>query len=415
MKILVSSGLGRLHFNKIASLLKKYTSNNVTFITGSIPNRLIAKSIFYLLGRFIYGYKPSVERIADRIPDGFSKKKVISLHFPDLVLFILLFFNKFNLCSIDRAYSVSYYIFGLISSLYVKNFDLLYIRAGAGSKVIDRAKKLNKIVIVDYSSAHPNDIFNSLKKSNSKSALNTFNQRKNLWKMAIEDVLKSDFVVVNSSYVKQSLIRNGVPDNKIYINNMPINFKSLPKKNRYDFFDKINIAYSGRFISWKGCDVLLDVVNELSKTYQNINLNIFGAIDPGYYKNKTFNNLKKKNFITEYGVISQEKLFERLVDMDIYVFLSYSEGSAQSVKEAMSIGLPVICSKDSGAPIFHNKNGIICDVNTKACCDAVSYLINSSYDRSRIGVSARNEIENNHNNHNFIQSFENMLNPKNEN
>ena len=26
------------------------------------------------------------------------------------------------------------------------------------------------------------------------------------------------------------------------------------------------------------------------------NLNIFGAIDPGYYKNKTFNNLKKKKF-----------------------------------------------------------------------------------------------------------------------
>ena len=414
MKILVSSGLGRLHFNKIASLLKKYTKNNVTFITGSIPNRLIVKIIFTLLGKFIYGYKPSVERIANRIPDGFSRKEVTSLHVPDLVLFILLFFNKLNLCSIDRAYSISYYIFGLISSFYIKNFDLLYLRAGAGSKIIDRAKKLNKIVIVDYSSAHPNDIFNSLIKSNSKSALNTFKQRKNLWKMAIKDVLKSDFIVVNSSYVKQSLIRNGIAEDKIYVNNMPINFKLLPKK-KYNFSNKINIAYSGRFISWKGCDILLDVIDELSKTYQNINLNIFGAIDPGYYKNKTFNNLKKKNFITEYGVISQEKLFEKLVDMDIYVFLSYSEGSAQSVKEAMSIGLPVICSKDSGAPIVHNKNGIICDVDIKACCEAVSYLINNSHDRSRIGIAARNEIKNNHSNHNFIQSFENMLSLKNEN
>ena len=46
MKILVSSGLGRLHLDKVASLLKINTNFNVTFITGAIPNKLIA-SIFF--------------------------------------------------------------------------------------------------------------------------------------------------------------------------------------------------------------------------------------------------------------------------------------------------------------------------------------------------------------------------------
>ena len=181
MKILVSSGLGRLYFNKIASLLKKYKNNNVIFVTGSIPNRFLVKILFYSIGKFVYGNRPSIDNISKRIPEGFTKKEVISLHIPDLILLILLFLSKFKLCNDDKAYSISYYIFGLISSFYVKNFDVLYVRAGAGSKVIDYAKKLNKIVIVEYSSAHPNDILNSLKKSKSISALKTFYQRKRLW------------------------------------------------------------------------------------------------------------------------------------------------------------------------------------------------------------------------------------------
>jgi len=415
MKILVSSGLGRLYFNKIASLLKKYTNNNVTFITGSIPNRFLVKILFNSIGKFVYGNRPSIENISKRIPEGFKKKEVVSLHIPDLILLILLFLSKLKLCNVDKAYSISYYIFGLISSFYIKNFDLLYIRAGAGSKVIDYCKMLNKTVIVEYSSAHPNDILNSLKKSKSISALKTFNQRKRLWSMAIEDVLKSDYVVVNSSYVKDSLVRNGILENKIFINNMPINLESLPNKKNYNFSDKINIVYSGRFISWKGCDILLNTIDELSKIYSNIKLNIFGSIEPEYYKNNLFKNLKNKNFIIEHGIVSQEILFKKLIEMDIYVFLSYSEGSAQSVKEAMAVGLPVICSKDSGAPIIHNKNGIICDVDAKACSEAISNLIKSGDDRVRLGVSASEEIKNNHNNKSFIKVFEKIMSHKYEN
>lgn len=415
MKILVSSGLGRLYFNKIASLLKKYTNNNVTFITGSIPNRFLVKILFYSIGKFVYGNRPSIENISQRIPEGFKKKEVVSLHIPDLILFILLFLSKLKLCNDDRAYSISYYIFGLISSFYVKNFDVLYVRAGAGSKVIDYAKKLNKTVIVEYSSAHPNDILNSLKKSKSISALKTFYQRKRLWNMAIDDVLKSDYVIVNSSYVKDSLVRNGILEKKIFINNMPINLELLPNKKNYNLSDKINIVYSGRFISWKGCDILLNTIDELSKIYSNIKLNIFGSIEPGYYKNNVFKTLKKKNYIIEHGIVSQEKLFKKLIDMDIYVFLSYSEGSAQSVKEAMAVGLPVICSKDSGAPIIHNENGIICDVDVKACSEAISNLIESSNDRSRLGIAASEEIQNNHNNRSFLKVFENIMSCKYEN
>ena len=60
--------------------------------------------------------------------------------------------------------------------------------------------------------------------------------------------------------------------------------------------------------------------------------------------------------------------------MDIYTFLSHSEGSAQSVKEAMAIGLPVICTEASGAPIQNNVNGIICKNDLKSSGYPAGYL-----------------------------------------
>ena len=127
------------------------------------------------------------------------------------MLFIGLVLNKLHLVSVNRVYSTAYFLFGFLSSFRIKQFDAIYIRAGAGSRVIKRAKKLGKQVIVDYSSAHPNDIYNSLVQSKSKNALDMFQRRKNLWKMAINDVIESDIVVVNSLYVMNSLIKNGIP------------------------------------------------------------------------------------------------------------------------------------------------------------------------------------------------------------
>jgi len=410
MKILVSSGLGRLHLDKVASLLKINTNFNVTFITGAIPNKLIASIFFSIFGKLIYGRKDIAKRINLRIPKGFKREEVISLYIPDIVLFIGLVLNKLHLVSINRVYSTAYFLFGFLSSFRIKQFDVIYIRAGAGSRVIKRAKKLGKHVIVDYSSAHPNDIHNSLVQSKSKNALIAFQQRKNLWKMAINDVIESDIVVVNSQYVMNSLIKNGIPKEKIFLNHLPVDVEKIPCKVLYTLTNQINIAYSGRFISWKGCDTLLNVIENLSHTYKNITLNIYGFVESHYYKNDLFIKLKQSERLVEHGLLDQEHLFRRLKEMDIYTFLSHSEGSAQSVKEAMAIGLPVICTESTGAPIQNNVNGIICKNDLKSCCSSIIFLLENENQRFNLGSSARSEILHYHNNSKFTSLLQNLIN-----
>ena len=410
MKILVSSGLGRLHLDKVASLLKINTNFNVTFITGAIPNKLIASIFFSIFGKLIYGRKDIAKRINLRIPKGFKREEVISLYIPDIVLFIGLVLNKLHLVSINRVYSTAYFLFGFLSSFRIKQFDVIYIRAGAGSRVIKRAKKLGKHVIVDHSSEHPNDIYNSLLQSKSKYALIAFQQRKNLWKMVVNDIIESDIVVVNAQQVMNSLIKNGIPKEKIFLNHLPVDVEKVPCKVLYTLTNQINIAYSGRFVSWKGCDILLSVIENLSHTYKNITLNIFGIVESHYYKNDLFIKLKQSKRLVEHGFLDQEHLFRRLKEIDIYTFLSYSDGSAQSVKEAMASGLPVICTERTNAPIQNNVNGIICKNDFKSCCSSIIFLLENENQRLRLGSSARSEIIHYHNNSKFTSILQTLIN-----
>ena len=148
---------------------------------------------------------------------------------------------------------------------------------------------------------------------------------------------------------------------------------------------------------------MLNVIENLSNTYKNITLNIFGTVEPHYRKNDLFIKLKQSKHLAEHGLLDQEHLFRRLKEMDIYTFLSHSEGSAQSVKEAMAIGLPVVCTEATGAPIQNNVNGIICKNDLKSCCSSIIFLLENENQRFNLGSSARSEILHYHNN--FKYSF----------
>ena len=123
-----------------------------------------------------------------------------------------------------------------------------------------------------------------------------------------------------------------------------------------------------------------------------------------------FIKLKQSKHLVEHGLLDQEHLFRRLKEMDIYTFLSHSEGSAQSVKEAMAIGLPVVCTEATGAPIQNNVNGIICKNDFKSCCSSIIFLLENENQRLRLGSSARSEIIHYHNNSKFTSILQTLIN-----
>ena len=127
-------------------------------------------------------------------------------------------------------------------------------------------------------------------------------------------------------------------------------------KKSYLVEDTIKILFTGGFGLRKGGMVIINAISILIEKNINFRLDVVGSLlkdikIPDWFSNNCGVYL--------HGHIPQEDLMSYLSKSDMYIFPSYCEGSAQSVKEAMAAGMPVITTKESGAPVIDGQNGII--------------------------------------------------------
>jgi len=166
----------------------------------------------------------------------------------------------------------------------------------------------------------------------------------------------ADYVLAASEFTKQSLIDDGISEDKIKI--LPLCFcadqiKSGPElkslKNR-----KLKVLYCGTVTQRKGIKYLLDAFANIIK--DSAELHIIGNIQGNGEAFK-----KYSDFYNYSSGIPQSELFQKYQDYDILVLPTIFEGFGLVIPEAMAAGLPVITTSHSfGAEIIeHRKNGSI--------------------------------------------------------
>lgn len=167
--------------------------------------------------------------------------------------------------------------------------------------------------------------------------------------------LLADIILCPSKFVYDCLISLGVSSTKLrvlpYFNLFPI-LDVIPSKN----FNNFNVITTGGFRLQKGAKELI----ELSKLFDNeVNVSIFHA-GHNYFDS---NVLKLTNHkISFLGQLSRVELMNILDTSHLYIHMSHCEGSSLSIYEALSRGLPVICTSNSGSVITHGFDGFIIDV-----------------------------------------------------
>ena len=109
------------------------------------------------------------------------------------------------------------------------------------------------------------------------------------------------------------------------------------------------------------------------------------------------NKYPLKNDVNLLGHLPQDNLKELLANADLYVFPTLSEGCASSVMEALAAGLPVITTRESGAPIIHAETGwIIPSKSADALAEAILILAEDTTLRKKIGQAACHMISQNY-------------------
>ena len=252
--------------------------------------------------------------------------------------------DDFSVKRIDRNLPIIYRWLKTIFTIYKlgKNKDLIFVN-GLGTETtianIFLKKKIIRKIVGDpvweraYSKAKISESFDKFQDKNYGFSISL---QKKVRSFSIK---KSDIVVTPSKHLKNFILNLGFK-NKIEIIN---NGVFIPEKNTNIFTnDQINITIVSRLVSHKNIKKIIRAISDLNDPL--IYLNIIGDGPELNQLQKISLESNNKDNIIFHGKLNRDDINHIFLKSDIYIQASNYEGLPHSLLEAMSYGIPVLCT-----------------------------------------------------------------------
>ena len=252
--------------------------------------------------------------------------------------------DDFSVKRIDRNLPIIYRWLKTIFTIYKLggNKDLIFVN-GLGTEVtianIFLKKKIIRKIVGDpaweraYSKAKISESFDEFQIKNYGFSISL---QKKVRSFSIK---KSDIVITPSQHLK-NFIQNLGFKNKIEIIN---NGVFIPEENTNIFTnDQINITIVSRLVSHKNIEKIIRAISDLNNPL--IYLNIIGDGPELNQLQKISLKSNNKDNIIFHGKLNRDDINHIFLKSDIYVQASNYEGLPHSLLEAMSYGIPVLCT-----------------------------------------------------------------------
>lgn len=392
MKTIISTGQGRLHLIESARAIKK-AGVEVEVITGWVPSKRLPDKFLNSFGRIV-GHPNIAYGLRKRQPAGLEIGEIKTCGFSEFFMQFLFLLSNFKIIKRDTAVVWGWKTYGWQSKKYLKNAQIFHVRSGAGyGGAMEKAKQEGMVVLADHSAAHPLEIYNQLSKAYEDMPI-PFNPNAGLWKFVLDDCKNADAILVNSDYVKNSFIDHGFNSDRIFTIPLGIRSDFFSLKSDYKISKKIKLLYTGSFRRWKGSHLIIGAIEKLIALNIEFKIDIIGTVSSDLFIPEWFSQHPDINI---HGHMPQDNLKNFLSNSDIYIFPSYCEGAAQSLKEAMAAALPVVATFQSGAPIIDGENGLIIpDHSSQALVAAILLLSKDEKLRQKLGTNAAETIKKEH-------------------
>ncbi len=252
--------------------------------------------------------------------------------------------DDFSVKRIDRNLPIIYRWLKTIFTIYKlgKNKDLIFVN-GLGTETtianIFLKKKIIRKIVGDpvwertYSKAKISESFDEFQVKNYGFSISL---QKKVRSFSIK---KSDIVVTPSKHLKNFILNLGFK-NKIEIIN---NGVFIPEENTNIFTnDQINITIVSRLVSHKNIKKIVRAISDLNNPL--VYLNIIGDGPELNQLQKISLESNNKDNIIFHGKLNRDDINHIFLKSDIYIQASNYEGLPHSLLEAMSYGIPVLCT-----------------------------------------------------------------------
>ena len=209
-----------------------------------------------------------------------------------------------------------------------------------------------------------------------------------LWRWIIR---KADSVIAISEKVKLWLASSRI-NQKVSV----VLYGIEPKEITHKFKGSNHIGMAARFLPWKGWDRVIEVALNLKSKDYPFYLHLAGPDDIGYKEELV--SLVKDNELNDYVFFHDE--FQNIYDffdlIDTFIFLSESEGFGLVLLEAMSYGVPIVCSDISPINEFvDSTTGILVDRNdVDSITGEITSLLSSKKDQLSMKENQINKVSN---------------------
>jgi glycosyltransferase involved in cell wall biosynthesis len=333
--------------------------NNFFFLfLKKIKKYLLLNFIIRLTSRYCYEIPRGIITTFPIISFAFIFRKFLSKGYSNKILYLNLWSAKLFANSILKK--------GLKSARYI------YLQRNDSLEILEEAKKKKIFTILEQNIAPSITELKELEieyktfKNWSESNYYESSYFKELIKREKKEHNLADIIVCPSNYVKEAIIcENKISNQKIRVIQYGVDGNKIfyRKMKR----TKLNILTVGNVSLRKGIQYTCQAATNLSN---KMNFRIIGEINIFPEIINQFDGI-----IDFRGQVTKINLNKHYKWADIFLLPSLCEGSATSTYEALTHGLPVICTKNTGSVISNNKEGFIIETrNSNSIIEKLNYF-----------------------------------------
>lgn len=181
-------------------------------------------------------------------------------------------------------------------------------------------------------------------------------------KLASEPHLATGFVVA-STYTGRTLLDHGIAKDRIHVVPYGVDSAVFAKRaSAPPASQPFTVVFVGSIIQRKGLSYLLEAVRLLKS--RNVRIVLCGR---GKVDQRLLNDYSDLRIELKLG-LDEASLIRTMHAADVFVLASLAEGFGQVILEAMSCGLPIIATSNTGAPdvVTEGKDGFLVPIRDAA-------------------------------------------------
>lgn len=369
MKVLVST-LGRSHFIQVASSLIA-SGLDVILYQGWIVKKP-ERSLLLRICAILVGRKSLIYGFTKRMTPELEGRNVGDFWAEFLQKSLVFTFGRLGYWPFHFSNKVGFWVHGwrTRSVLAKGGFDIFHVKSGLGAGgAIECAKKQGVKVLVDHSAGAPRFVVETVD--------GRAWSRTSYWYTVMKDCEKADLLMVDCDWVKHTFMMYGYPEEKIRVVYMGLDsrFNGLKDWNEdmtgVGRDSPLRIVFSGPFYPHKGNRYFMGAIERLLALGCNIMVDVIGSTSiPLDVANECPEAMKR---IVFHGHVPQDEMCGLMKRSHVYLFPSLSEGCAKSAFEAMSMGLCVVATRETGLPMKDGHDGYL--IEARSCESIVSSIM----------------------------------------